>query len=228
MSDLTKNDVPAQGQLKAEESVTYFGAEAANVKLAIVGNSITRHGRAEALGWYGDYGMAASCEENDYVHRLASKLEADGRRARLCVANLAEWERTRDMALLDTLYREVFAFRADIAIVRLGENAGLTENLERFKGCYSLLAARLKACGAKVILTDLFWAYAPFDAFVKEFAARQGYSFVQLHDLGSRSEMKALGKFPHAGVCMHPGDRGMAEIADRLYGAVNACLLQKP
>ena len=29
--------------------------------------------------------------------------------------------------------------------------------------------------------------------------------------------MKAVGKFAHAGVAAHPGDRGMAEIAERIY-----------
>lgn len=219
-SDLERNDVPAAGQLRAEESIRYFGAAHPDLKIAFLGNSITRHGRAEALGWQGDWGMAASCRENDYVHRLCALLEGAGRRVACCVANLSEWERSREMRLLETRYAPVFSFGADIAVVRLGENAQLAEHLAAFQCCYAELMHRLRAGGATVVLTDLFWAYPPFDGFVKELAAREGNLFVQLHDLGSREEMKATGRFAHAGVALHPGDRGMAEIARRLYAAI--------
>ena len=44
-----------------------------------IGNSITRHGfnqkTLEKLGWGRVCGMAASCEENDYAHILAAKIQ---------------------------------------------------------------------------------------------------------------------------------------------------------
>ncbi len=218
--DLFKNDVPAAGQVTGGESVFISAAEGAACKIAFFGNSITRHGRAEQLGWYGDWGMAASAREKDYVHRLLSYLEQGGRRVSYCVANLSEWERSRDGRLLDGRYGAAFSFGADIAVLRLGENAQLATHLAAFSACYAALAARLRAGGARVILTDLFWEYAPFDAFVKNLAEREGYAFVQLHDLGSRDEMKAAGKFTHAGVAAHPGDAGMEQIAARLYAAI--------
>ena len=78
--DLIENDVPATGQLKDSDCVSFRLREDADLKIAFLGNSITRHGKAENLGWYGDWGMAASCRENDYVHILVNRLERDGKR----------------------------------------------------------------------------------------------------------------------------------------------------
>ena len=40
----------------------------------------------------------------------------------------------------------------------------------------------------------------PLDEFVESLAAEKGYDFVQIHDLGNDEQMKAVGKFGHAGV----------------------------
>lgn len=217
--DLIKNDVPATGQLKDSDCVSFNLTENADIKIAFLGNSITRHGKAENLGWYGDWGMAASCRENDYVHILVNRLERDGKRVSYCVANLSSWESTRDTSLLESRYASVRAFKADIVVVRLGENARLVEFLDEFKSCYRKMAEYF-ADGATVVLTDLFWEYGPFDSFVKSFAEEKGYLFATIHDLGNDDGMKAVGKFEHSGVAAHPGDKGMAEIAERIYKAI--------
>jgi len=220
-NDLMKNDVPAEGQLEENDCVSFCLADNADLKILFLGNSITRHGKAENLGWNGDWGMAASCRENDYVHKLVNRLQEDGKRVSYCIANLSSWERTRDMSLLETRYGQAKKFGADFVVVRLGENAQLTENLNAFIPCYRTMVGYFAQGNARVILTDLFWEYEPFDCFVKEFAEEKGYAFAQLHDLGSREEMKAVGKFSHQGVAAHPGDRGMAEIAERIYRGMN-------
>ena len=35
---------------------------------------------------------------------------------------------------------------------------------------------------------------------------------------------KAYGKFAHAGVAAHPGDKGMREIAERIFAAIQKSL----
>lgn len=219
-NDFMKNDVPAVGQLKETDCVSFHFAENADIKILFLGNSITRHGKAENLGWYGDWGMAASRKENDYVHKLISRLERDDKRVSFCIANMSEWERSRDTSLLETRYGQAKQFGADIVVVRLGENAQLAENLEAFERCYREMVGYFAQGKAKAILTDLFWEYEPFDRFVQEFAKEKGYAFAQLHDLGNRDDMKAIGKFKHQGVAAHPGDKGMAEIAERIYCAM--------
>ncbi len=219
-SDLTKNDVPAKGQLKENDCISFCLKDGANLKILFLGNSITRHGKAENLGWSGDWGMAASDRQNDYVHRLVNLLENDGKTVSYCVANLSEWERCGDTGLLNTRYDGARGFCADLIIVRLGENANLTVRLKEFKPQYENMVKYFAENGAKILLTDLFWEYAPFDGFVKDFARENGYMFVKLHDLGRDDNMKAVGKFAHAGVAAHPGDAGMDAIARRIYCAL--------
>lgn len=220
--DLIRNDVPAAGQVKGNDSVSFEITKNADVKLLFLGNSITRHGKAENLGWQGDWGMAASTKENDYVHKLISKLHQKGMKVSACIANLSDWERTRNMDLLTTKYSPALDFNADYVIVRLGENACLDKHLSEFEQCYSELAGLFSKNGAKIILTDLFWEYEPFDSFVSELAKTKGYSFVKIHDLGNDEKMKAIGKFAHNGVAMHPGDNGMEEIAERIFHAFHS------
>ncbi len=219
--DLITNDVPAVGQLKGSDCISFETTENADIKLLFLGNSITRHGKAENLGWCGDWGMAASSKENDYVHKLISKFCQKGIKVSVCVANLSDWERTRNMDLLFTKYLSALRFNADYVIVRLGENACPDKYLSEFELCYGELTDLFSRNGAKIVLTDLFWEYEPFDNFVAELAKARGYAFAEIHDLGNDDEMKAIGKFSHNGVAVHPGDKGMAEIAERIFRVLN-------
>lgn len=219
--DLITNDVPAVGQLKGSDCISFETTENADIKLLFLGNSITRHGKAENLGWCGDWGMAASSKENDYVHKLISKFCQKGIKVSVCIANLSDWERTRNMDLLFTKYLSALRFDADYVIVRLGENACPDKYLSEFELCYGELTDLFSRNGAKIVLTDLFWEYEPFDNFVAELAKARGYAFAEIHDLGNDDEMKAIGKFSHNGVAVHPGDKGMAEIAERIFRVLN-------
>ena len=72
---------------------------------------------------------------------------------------------------------------------------------------------------AKILLTTGFWRH-PGDAGIMELGEEFGFPLVQLGDLGEREEMKAIGLFEHTGVANHPGDRGMEEIARRIFNAL--------
>lgn len=72
---------------------------------------------------------------------------------------------------------------------------------------------------AKIVLTSGFWNH-PGDTAICALAEEKGYSFVQLGDLGERSDMKAIGLFWHGGVANHPGDKGMQTITDRILNAI--------
>lgn len=73
--DIFENTVSARGQLKDSEYIKYTFKEGAKLRVLFVGNSITRHGVKEEIGWMRDCGMAASCLEKDYVHLVVKGLE---------------------------------------------------------------------------------------------------------------------------------------------------------
>ncbi|MEV3802747.1 hypothetical protein RI528_04255 [Aeromonas veronii] len=59
-----------------------------NKNIFFIGNSITAYGLSPDIGWYGNWGMAASSEDNDFVHKTVEKLK----NPRFQVINLGEFE----------------------------------------------------------------------------------------------------------------------------------------
>ena len=190
---INDNNVSSKGQLPEDKYVTYLGNRAAKRRILIIGNSITRHAPKDEIGWYGDYGMAASCEEKDYVHLLASRI-LEREDACIMVHQLAEWERacTEEgaLALMET--------------------------------AFSSLADYICPEGARVIFTTCFWRHGVVDEAIRAVAKKRGMPLVELGDLGDDARYMAVGLFEHSGVAMHPGDLGMAMIAERIYKALEA------
>ena len=74
-------DLHSEGQLRV-------------AKVLFLGNSITLHGPAEQIGWSGNWGMAASEAEKDYVHLLVARLSQAAQGVpQVMVRNLADFER---------------------------------------------------------------------------------------------------------------------------------------
>lgn len=119
------------------------------MNLLFIGNSITKHG--ECSYWPGEWGMAASSPENDYVHLLVNKLRKSGQHVEYADINFFKWEimdhdRDEVLPLLDDLLDKSY----DYIIVQLGENISSVANLEGdFR---SLLIYLQKSCLKKNIL----------------------------------------------------------------------------
>jgi hypothetical protein len=56
-------------------SVLFGGKDAFSESLLVVGNSLTQHGPKPDKGWSGNWGMAASSADKDFVHLLVKRLE---------------------------------------------------------------------------------------------------------------------------------------------------------
>ena len=66
------------------------------------------------------------------------------------------------------------------------------------------------------MLTTSFWKH-PGDTEIIKVAEERGYRWADLGELGEDETMKAIGLFEHSGVANHPGDKGMAAIADAIF-----------
>ena len=222
MDDVRKNSVPSSNQ--TVESVICNNAADGNVRILFIGNSITYHTRKDDLGWYNSCGMAASCPEKDYVHRLIDMLYEKGIKAEKCVVNVADWERNYkegNTVLESGVYKNAVDFNADIIILRFLENCS-PDNWDGavFKNqVLSLMNYFNASKKAKFVLSTSFWRHIGSEV-MKEIADEYDLPCIQLSDLGDRDEMKAIGKFKHEGVAMHPGDWGMQAIAERLLPAI--------
>ena len=211
------NTVPADNQMINSDVVSFLGDPKAPLKILILGNSITRHGPSESIGWFYDWGMAASAPEKDYVHRLYTMLTESGKDVYMMIRQAAHWERNfKDPACLNE-YQSEKAFQADIVVFRLGENV-VKENFPYLKEATKEFLAYLTPPNASVLLTSGFWKNEERDRAIMEAALEMGYPCIDIAH--TDDSMMALGKFAHHGVSIHPGDEGMEMIARKILEAI--------
>ncbi len=220
------NTVAVQNQLTNQWSVEIVESEKSAIKVLFVGNSITRHGPKEAIGWFGDWGMAASCKAKDYVHQLIVGLKGQYENISYCIAQAAKWEGEywNGITVLKEEYQRAQAFAADLVIIRIGENISHSKNDEidckpYFDEMIKFFTEKNPA--AKVVVTDCFWRYDKLDNAIREIASDRGYYFCKISDLEQNPATMALGEYEHEGVAVHPGDFGMSCIAERILKVIN-------
>ncbi len=223
MGYLDENTVPAKNQLKSNDSIFYENETGNGVRILFVGNSITLHAYKAEIGWYGEnYGMAASSKDKDYVHLVKKYVLENDAQASFCICQASEWEvnwKNGEEQIQEFLpARE---FNADIIIMRIVENCPKQEmQIDNFAKQYKKLIDYFNPNKkAKIILTTGFWKHPADEAIIKV-GKDNGYVTVYLGKLEEDSTMMALGEYEHKGVSLHPGDRGMAEIARRINAEI--------
>jgi hypothetical protein len=201
-------------------ALTGCGGAAEDYNIYFLGNSITLHGPRTEVGWYGNWGMAASKEENDYVHKLIKKLKNVYNnqfiRINYGVRNIGNWELNFFIELDDLEINKI-----DLLIIRLGEN--VNEEYARNNNYYDALdrlIKKYKGNNTKIIITDNYWSSEFKDTIQRNIAIDNGYYFVQINDLYSNYENSAFGQFEHPGVAKHPSDIGMENIAQRIFDSI--------
>ncbi|MBE7025990.1 MAG: hypothetical protein E7410_00270 [Ruminococcaceae bacterium] len=221
-AQMDKNDVDAKDQLKESAVVRFENPDFKGKRVMFVGNSITLHGIRPQIGWYGEWGMAASAQEKDYVHLLMSDIRKIDSEAAFCTCQVSGWEQNYKEKNDDfTLYESASNFGADIIVLRFIENVKKDDyDSELFlKGFDALVKFLDKEKKAKLIITTAFWHH-PGDDDLRMYAKEHNIPCVELGDLGDDDKMKATGLFEHKGVAHHPGDEGMRAIADRVMKAL--------
>lgn len=212
------NTVKACGQVDVNQFVSIFN-RGGSKKIMFFGNSITRHEPNASIGWHGDWGMAASSIDKDYVHLVVAELDKRYGTVDYCIAQGAMWEwgYARTEEVFEEYYSKVREFDADIIVIRIGENITAKKHLELdCKPYFSKMVDLLVGDNAKkVIITDMFW-YAVYNDCFREVCEEKGYTFCHLTDLEEDESTMAKGLFEHAGVAGHPGDYGMQCIANRI------------
>lgn len=166
--------------------------------------------------------MAASCEENDYVHLVMKKVRQEHPDAQHKIAWAVAWERAYWDAIHLVAFREFLNFEPDIIVIKINENVSSSNNIEHpYKKYYNKLLEYLNPEGsAQLILCTGFWKMGVIDEAVRETASGKNLPLVELNHLDEDEAMKAIGLFEHAGVAHHPGDKGMKAIADLIIKSI--------
>lgn len=193
-------------------------------RILFLGNSITLHGPAPKIGWEGNWGMAASAQEKDFVHLLAARIAKEaGGRPEIKIRNIADFERQPGTYDVPAGLKEELALRPNLVVIAIGENVAAlsTDDAKAtFKRAFTGLLQELKKSGSPTILVrSSFWANPAKDEILQSVCQEAGGIFVDNRKLGSDESnyARAERKWEHAGVAAHPGDKGMQAIADAIW-----------
>jgi len=207
------------GNVRADESK----AAPKFAKILFLGNSITLHGPSKKIGWEGNWGMAASKLENDYVHIVVRSLaKSSGMTPKTMVKNIAALERQYATYDLRKNLKDAFAFKPDLVVLAIGENVPKLESAEakaQFQASVEKLLKEVKSdYDPTIIVRSCFWPDPAKDAALRQACQQAGGVFVDISSLGKDEANYARSErdFQHAGVAAHPGDRGMQAIAEAI------------
>jgi len=186
-------------------------------KVLIIGNSITFHAPALELGWTGNWGMAATSLQNDYVHLLEAELLSVQEMIQLQYDNSSGFEAMFWKFELDT-FNSLRDYEADLIIINLGENVNEQDASNHHFGnsLGDLIKFLDKSGNAEVVCVDSFWNKDVVNKQIFELCMDQEYRFVHISDLSENKQFTALGKFENPEVAAHPSDLGMEKIANRI------------
>jgi len=181
-------------------------------RLMVIGNSITYHPPREELGWYGDWGMAASERENDWVHLVLGKLPDNTLlKTKHCIAPSL-------VGLTDELIAEVQQVNPTLLMVQLGDNMlpedATTESL------YVPVVRILRAAQHQKIVVGVWGANDVRNECLKQAALDADAIYVRIDDIRNQSGTQAWDEYENSAVGWHPSDLGMQMIANRVLMVV--------
>jgi alpha-galactosidase len=229
----------------------YWNKMKAN-KIVFLGNSMTLHGPKSDIGWSGNWGMAATEQANDYVHRLVTTVNATAGTSLAIdragddtdgtvnnVINIADiYERNYSAYNSSKLQTEI-DYRPNIVVLQFGENlASVSTPSEKaaFKASLENLIGGFKTSSDPMffVTSYIMSSNSVVDTIKQEVcnADPMHRVFVDLSGFRNDGTNYAAGEyvgsspykglFTNGGVLGHPGNKGMKYIADHLYSAMAA------
>lgn len=200
-----------------------------------LGNSITCNEADDEL-WWGNWGMAASSEEKDYIHLISSWLGGQSAKpVTTTVLDLKKWELVseRDEVLKD--YMEYFNEYTDLVTIQTGEN--ITEYKETLGTDYDSLVKMIRemAPNAQILmLGEVLWPSEDIESAKRLACETYGITFIDMTDFlngydgfykssigtvvsGADGESHTIN---NEVVAAHPNDEGMACIAQQVINQI--------
>lgn len=214
-------------------------------RIVCIGDSVTAHpymapNENPAGYWLQEWGMAASAEEKDYAHVLASMFDKTEDNVSLDVINFNSWElaeasmvpRASYLSTLDPLFGSDKE-EADLIVLQLGENCTAYQSLAADFGAL-IDYLRAKAPNAEILATGTVIIMDPprngaVDSIKQQVCSQKGVIYV---DMSGYNESMWVGEGtqivnPQGQVTVisvsqrtHPGDYGMQWIAEQIYNAL--------
>ena len=199
-------------------------------RILFLGNSLTLHGPKPDIGWTGNWGMAASEPDKDFVHVLTEAIHARTNGTLrleptpvngsseveniLNIANILEREyRTYEPAKL----KKQLEWKADLVVVQCGENVPLNDfDPEAFQNAFKTLLNDLKDAGNPHIFVtgNILNSNPALDEIKRNVCAEDSTHRMFVDISNYAKDGSVTGRFGH------PDDKGMKLIADTLFKAI--------
>ena len=216
-----KNTVKSENQVS--KNVFFEGIEGGLPRVMFLGNSITKHGPLASIGWHGNWGMAASAKDKDYVHICIREIQKKYPNAEFCIVQGAAWERSYSDFDFSSLYATARDFKPDILICCIGANIPMDTFkhevfIEKIGEFHKYLSCDNP--DTKIIISSSFFNNAKKNDAIFEYAEKSGANLAFISDIVQDKENLPTG-FEHEGVSVHPGDKGMQIIAERVMEQFN-------
>lgn len=212
------SDALGRDSLPKVEAPSFEG----KAQAVILGNSLTLHQPAPNLGWNGFYGMAASNENSDYTHQLLDLLGINSQSAYIRNMYPLEVDSSPILEFKNQL-EDLFANSAntDVVVLQLGDN---TQNVksatkELSISLNGIFNAIPKEIHSSVFCVSTYWGKSVVDNVIQGICQEHNANFVYIGDIYPRQDL-ANDKYEHQGVNMHPKDKEMLMIAERIYGEI--------
>ena len=213
MKDFQENIISAVNQ-NDKHFFTYGNGE---FKVMFVGNSITKH-RPVSENWNRDCGMWASSPEKDYVHQFIKMMtDETGKNVSYSIVTAADFERQFDTVSPEELYFDAREYNPDVMIMFFGANVPkeydeAVNPKVKFGDAYEKLRNYLKGDNTLIFHSQGFYIRPVLDAEKEAVAKKYGDAFINIENIRNRAETH--------GLCNHPNDLGMKEIADEFWKAI--------
>lgn len=194
--------------------------------ILILGNSITKHAPRSQVGWYGNWGMAASTESKDFSHIISTALNAP-----ITPVNISDFEMSHTVFDLKNL-DEHFVKTPDLIIIKIGENVLQPTDFDKsFTKFISYI--KYKTPNAKIVIAGTFWQNDPVNKVMIAESQSRKIPFVNLQQLDTQINKSFIGedmysvdgskyKITDQSVANHPGDVGMKNIAELILAKVDS------
>ena len=191
-------------------------------RILVLGNSITYSPANPSIGWNGNWGMAASVVDSDFVHVLTKRLKAINPANEVLSKNIAEFEGNFDTYNIDANLKALRDTKPALIVLRIGENVTRNTEAVLFEQKYQELLTYFKADNpsVKILAVGSVWP----DRGMPTEVMKKYSDFVPLVFMQQDLSNFAFGKFADNGVASHPSDKGMATIANSIFKAVQQML----
>jgi hypothetical protein len=189
--------------------------------ILFVGNSITYHPSSRSIGWDGDWGMAATSRQSDYVNLTVAKVNESSRSIVIFHSiNVSAFERDPSSDNLMEVSKRIEVSGADRVVIFLGDNVKPDAIAwAQFLVGYESIVVQTRKSGRRVVCVSLWWPSVARNRELERICKRSGGVFAMLPAGVQSPDARASGH-ANKGVASHPGDVGMRLIANAVSAAL--------